>query len=219
LIHGISLSILAGERVLITGYSGSGKHTLLQLLNGLYENYEGIIKYNDVSIRNLNLQKMRDKIGDILAKDSIFQGSFLENITMGNPASVEEVINIVNIVKLNNFLDSLPEGIHTGLTPEGKSLSRAIKAKILLARCLAKKPKLIMLDENINLIRNHEREEILNYIYSREHPWTVLTVGYSIEMPEIFDKIICMKDGTFIDEGTYHEVKLKPWFQELSKNS
>jgi ABC-type bacteriocin/lantibiotic exporter with double-glycine peptidase domain len=217
LIHGISFSIQPGERVMITGYSGSGKHTLLQLLNGLYENYDGIIKYNDVSIRNLNLQKMRDKIGDILAKDSIFKGSFLENITMGNPATLEEVIDIVNIVKLYRFLDTLPEGVHTGLTPEGKSLSRSIKAKILLARCLAKKPKFIMLDENINLIRNQEREEILDYIYSREHPWTVLTVGYTIDKPELFDRIICMKDGDIIDQGTYDEVKDKDWFIELSK--
>ncbi len=219
LIHGISFSVQPGERVMITGYSGSGKHTLLQLLNGLYENYEGIIKYNDVSIRNLNLQKMRDRIGDILAKDSIFKGTFLQNITMGNPISMEEVISIVNIVKLNSFLDTLPEGVHTSLTPEGKSLSRSIKTKILLARCLAKKPKFIMLDENINLIRNNERDEILNYIYSPEHSWTILTVGYSIEKPDKFDRIICMKDGDIIDQGTYNEVKSKPWFIELSKSS
>lgn len=219
LIHGISFSINSGERVMITGYSGSGKHTLLQLLNGLYENYAGIIKYNDVSIRNLNLQKMRDKIGDIIAKDSIFRGSLLENITMGNPATLEEVIGIVNIVKLNRFLDSLPEGLHTELTPEGKSLSRAIKAKILLARCLAKKPGLIMLNENVNLIRQQERDEILNYIYDRRHPWTVLTVGYFIEKPEKFDKIMLMKDGDIIEQGTYKEVKGKPWFTELSIKS
>ncbi|MBK7428975.1 MAG: ABC transporter ATP-binding protein [Saprospiraceae bacterium] len=219
LIHGISFTIQPGERVMIAGHSGSGKHTLLQLLNGLYENYEGVIKYNDVSIRTLNLQKMRDKIGEILAKESIFKGTLLQNITMGHSASLEEIIEIINFVKLEGFVDTLPEGVQTGLIPEGKSLSRSIKAKILLARCLAKKPKFLMLDENINLIRTREREEILDFIYSKNHPWTVLTVGYSIEMAEKFDRIIFMKDGDIMDHGTYDEVKGKTWFKELSKNS
>lgn len=76
-----------------------------------------------------------------------------------------------------------------------------------------------MLDENINLIRNHEKDEILDFIYSKSHPWTVLTVGYSIEKAEKFDRIIFMKDGTIVDQGSYDEVKGKTWFKELSKNS
>lgn len=217
LIRGITFNVKSGERIMIAGYSGSGRHTLLQLLKGLYENYQGIIKYNNISIRNLNLQKMRDNLGDTMAKDSIFNGSFMDNITMGNPTSLKDLMDLVGIVKLNKFLDNLPSGIQTILDPEGKSLSRSIKAKIILARCLAKKPRLIMLDETINLIRTPEREEILEFIYSREHSWTVITVADSLEKAKKFDKIIFMKDGEILDQGTYNQVRDKPWFNDFTQ--
>jgi ABC-type bacteriocin/lantibiotic exporter with double-glycine peptidase domain len=217
LIHGVSFNVDLGQRVLLTGYSGSGKHTLLQLLNGLFESFEGIIKYNGVSIRSLDLLKLRDKIGDTMARDSIFKGTFLENLSMGNPVPLEEVIEVVKVTKLDRFLDSLPQGFHTELTPEGKSLSRSIKAKILVARCLIKKPEIIMIDENIDFIREKDKESIVNYIYDSKHKWTIISVNYSIVRPEMFDKFICMKDGYLIQEGTFEEVKDTEWFNELVK--
>jgi ABC-type bacteriocin/lantibiotic exporter with double-glycine peptidase domain len=218
LLQGVSFSVASGQRVLLTGYSGSGKHTLLQLLNGLYENFEGIIKYNGISIRSLDLLHLRDKIGDTMARDSIFKGSFLENLTMGNLVPIEEVLHVVQITRLQHFLDTLPLGLNTELIPEGKLLSRNIKSKILVARCLIKKPELIMLDENVEYIREGDKEAILNYIYDRKQPWTVISVNYSINKPDVFDKIIYLGDGKVLDEGSYDDVKSRPWFKELFKN-
>jgi ABC-type bacteriocin/lantibiotic exporter with double-glycine peptidase domain len=219
LLQGVTMTVKAGERILITGYSGSGKHTFLQLLNGLYENFDGIIKYNGVSIRSLDLLLLRDKIGDTMARDSIFKGTFMDNLTMGNDVPIEHVLKVVKVTRLENFLDTLPMGFNSELSPEGKLLSRNIKSKILVARCLIKKPELIMLDENVDYIREGDKESILNYIYDRQHPWTVISVNYSIVKPEVFDRIICMRDGQIMDDGPFDEVKNTPWFKELFKNS
>lgn len=217
ILNNISLSIPAGQKVLFTGYSGSGKHTLLQLLNGLYDDYEGVIKYNGVSVRSLNLLKLRDLIGDTMSKDSIFKGSFLDNLTMGNPIPMDQVLKVIKITSLDGFLDRLENGFDTDLVPEGKSLNRSTKSKILVARCLLKNPKIIMLDENIDFIREYDKKIILDYIFSDEHNWTIISVNYNITHPKYFDMIYCFKDGSIFDVGTYDEVKDTEWFNELIK--
>jgi len=217
LLKNVNFEIQDGERVLITGYSGSGKHTLLQLLNGFYLEYEGAIRMNGASIKSLNLQKMRDSIGDSLSTDAIFKGTFLENITLGEDKSMDEVLRIIDIARLRGFLDRLEEGLLTELIPEGKRLSRSNIAKILLARCLIKKPKLLLIDDNIDLIREDEKNAILDYIFEKQNLWTVIMVNNVITRGETYDKIICMKDGEIIDQGSPSEVRDKIWYQELKR--
>lgn len=217
LLKNISFEIQDGERVLITGYSGSGKHTLLQMLNGFFLEYEGAIRINGASLKSLNLQKMRDSIGDSLSTDAIFKGTFMDNITLGQKKSIDEVLKIIDITHLRGFLDKLEDGLFTELIPEGKRLSRSIIAKILLARCLIKQPKLLLIDDNIDLIRDTEKSDILDFIFNRDNRWTVIIVNNVITRGDNYDKIICMKDGELIDQGPPSEVREKVWFKELKR--
>lgn len=215
LLKDISFNIQNGERILITGYSGSGKHTLLQLLSGFFLEYEGVIRINGASLKSLNLQKMRDSIGDSLKTNAIFNGTFLENITMGEEKDIDEVLRIIDITQLRGFLDKLEDGLFTELIPEGKRLSRSIIAKILMARCLIKKPKLLLIDDNIDLIRETEKEAILDFVFNKENSWTVIIVNNVITRTDSYDRIFCMKDGELIDQGSPSEIREKVWYKEL----
>jgi len=215
LLNDLTFAVSPGERVLITGYSGSGKHTLLQLMNGFYSNFEGAIRYNGASIKSLNLQKLRDKIGESMTGEAIFNGTFLENITLGREVSFDKIFEIIELTGLRNFLDSLDEGLFTQLTPEGKHLSRSTKAKILIARLILKQPKLIILDENLYVIRDTERKSIMSYLCAQNHGWTVMVINNHIDHSDSFDRILFMRDGRLIDQGTPNEVKNKDWYKEL----
>lgn len=217
ILKDISFSIESGENVLFTGSSGSGKHTLLHILVGMYTNYEGTVKVEGISIKNLSMEKLRDEVGDNLAKESIFHGSLLENITMGKPMELEQVMEVIKIAKLEKFLDRLENSLETVLSPEGKRLSQSIKMKILLARCIACQPRLILLNENFNLIQLDERLDILRYLHQREHGWTVINLSNSTTYAEFYDRILFLDEGELKDEGSFDQVKNRDWFKELLK--
>lgn len=217
ILKDISFDIAPGENVLITGSSGSGKHTLLHILVGMYNKFEGSVKIEDVSLRNVNIEQLRNDIGDNLARESIFHGTLLENISMGKPVSMERVLEVIKVVKLQNFLDRLENGLYTLLSPEGKRLSQSTKIKLLIARCIVHTPRLILLNENVNLIKLEERLEILKYLHQREHGWTVINLSNSTTYAKYYDSIIYLSKGELMDIGPYDEVKGKGWFKELLK--
>lgn len=215
ILQGLNFDLKAGERILITGANGSGKNILLQLLTGMYTHYTGSIRINGLELRNLNLEQLRRTIGDSMAKESIFHGTLLENITMGRNAPMEEVLQVLKVTHLDRFADNLQDGLKTVLAPEGKKLSRSTKAKIVLARCLMTQPRLILLDENLNRIHNTERMDILDYILLKQHPWTVIAISNSVKMTPYFDRVLYMERGQLLDDGTPDSVKSRSWFKNL----
>ena len=85
MLKDIDLEVKPGERVCITGYNGSGKSTLVNILDGIYDSYEGIITFNSVSLHNLNLTVLRDHVAKNVSQEDIFDGSVLDNVTLGKP--------------------------------------------------------------------------------------------------------------------------------------
>src|SRR5690606_21397055 len=111
-INGISFDVLASERVCIAGFNRSGKSTLSQLLLGLYESYEGSIAYNNLSMRDLEKNSLRRLIGDNTSKEQVFDGTILENITLGIPnVPIEDVVWATDNVGLTDFIHELPDGL------------------------------------------------------------------------------------------------------------
>jgi ABC-type bacteriocin/lantibiotic exporter with double-glycine peptidase domain len=216
ILRRLSFDVAPGERVLMTGTNGSGKNILLQLLTGMYTHYNGSIRLNGLEIRNLNLEKLRRQIGDSMAKESIFYGTLLENITLGEPIPMEDVLKIMRMTHLDRFTENLQNGLMTMLFPEGKKLPRSTKAKIVLARALLCKPKLILLDENMNRIRPDERKDILKQILDKSNPWTVIAISNNVKMAPYFDRIMYIENGQKLAEGTPEQVKDQPWFQNLN---
>lgn len=216
-LQNINLTINSGEKVCITGYSGAGKSLLLSVLSGLYENYEGQIALNRVSLKNINDISLRTHIGDFLSQKNLFKGTIAENIHMGR-----EGINFYDIqwaiekAGLSNFVESLDEGYTTSIVPESPQLPNSIVQKIILARCLVKKPQLLVMDDSFSIWEKQERNNLYRFLCSSENK-TVIAVSNEKNFAAQCDKIVVMKEGRILDVDSFTEIKQKPYFEDLFK--
>jgi ABC-type bacteriocin/lantibiotic exporter with double-glycine peptidase domain len=207
-LNKLDLSISAGENLVLSGGNGSGKSTLLYIISALYNVQHGTIHFNGIPKKNLNLGQLRSIIGDYLAQEQLFQGSIMENITMGKVnASFDNVKWAVENLGLRDFISSLNDGYDTMLDPEGKRLPRSIVQKLLLARCIVDKPKLIVLEDPLEHIDEQERRKIIDFLTSEENCWTMITVSSDPYFAQKCDRIALMKDGRIEAIGNYESMK------------
>lgn len=214
LINGLNINIPAGSKICISGPNGSGKSFLLQLLAGLYSEYKGSIAYNGIPLDNWNRENLRELIGDSLAREEIFRGTLLENITMGKEGiSLDDVRDIVGLLGLQSFVESQPDGYETELKPEGLGIPSSVKLKIMLARCIIGKPRLILLEDSINQLNGQIRERVLDYLLKLD--CTVVAVSNNKETADKFDSVFVLTAGKVIAEGKLSTMNRKPWFKEI----
>ncbi|MEY4586351.1 MAG: hypothetical protein RIT05_769 [Bacteroidota bacterium] len=137
-----------GQLICIQGKAGTGKSTLLRLLDGAYTDFNGSLQIDNVPIRNFDLNSLRCQIGILLHQHDIFQGTLWENITMGREnVPIETVVQLFQKVSLSSYFATLPKGFDTELDPTGQRLPRQIIHKILLVRALIGAPRLLLLEE------------------------------------------------------------------------
>ena len=164
-LNGISFQFNPGERICLMGKGGTGKSTLLRLLDGAYADFEGSIQIDKVPIRNYNLKSLRATIGILLHQYDIFQGTLWENVTMGNPSvQVDKVITLFERVGLAPYFSTLKEGFETILDPTGQRLPRQIIHKILLVRALCCSPRLLLLEEPWSGMEEENRLQIMELL-------------------------------------------------------
>ena len=209
-LEDITLVVESGEKIGIAGYNGAGKSTLLKIIAGLYNEYAGSLSFNDIPMRNLNTDALRGIIGDNLNENTLFEGSIYENIALGkDEISMAEVIKICDLLDLLPYIQSLPQGIETTILSEGKTLSNSIKLKIILARCIAENPRLILLEDTFGLLEAGLRNKITEYFFSKKCGWTVFITTNNPDYLKMLDRIVVLENGKIIAEGSYYELAEK----------
>lgn len=199
-LRGASLEIISGHRVCIKGPNGVGKTTLLKLLTGMYSNFQGTITVNGLPFRSLRIEALRAIIGDNLNDTDVFKGTLFENIQAGRPnISKDQVMWALKEVQLDEFVSSHPTGLETPIDPEGKRLSKTITRKIVLARAIAEKPKILLLEDNLTNLNHDERQLIYNNILSKKHGWTVIIVSNDDAVANKCDDRYIMENGVIIN--------------------
>jgi ABC-type bacteriocin/lantibiotic exporter with double-glycine peptidase domain len=220
IIDNLSMKIEANERVCLTGYNRSGKATLIQIIAGLYSEFQGSVSYNRIPLRNLNLSSLRRNIGDYCSQEDMFKGSILENISMGSAEiNLEQVIWAAESIGLNEYVRRLPEGYHTILQPGGKNVSRSVRTKIMLARSIVKRPKLQAIEGFWLNLEPSEREAVANFLTSREHNWTLLIATDDPIIASKCDRIIIIKDGKIVESGTFMEIQKSTHFRKVFRGT
>lgn len=209
ILKGVSFSIEPGEKVAIIGDDGAGKSTLLRVLSGAYKEYEGGILMDNVPLKNYQSDSIRKKSGIFLSQQDIFNGTILENITMGNTAiSPNAVMVLSEKVGLKNFLEEQHDGFETVLDPVGKRLSRNIIQKILLLRALVNEPRLLLLEEPWSNLDNAHRKAIQDYLLDGNRMCTVLvSTSINDDFNAKCDKVLYMKDGQLVQAGSWDEIR------------
>ncbi|MBX2961047.1 MAG: ATP-binding cassette domain-containing protein [Cyclobacteriaceae bacterium] len=206
-LKNINLDIKAGEHMCFSGSGGSGKTTLTNIISGILSGFEGVVTINNYSIRDLDLTHLRDKIGKNISQEDLFDGSVLDNITVGKPMeSVEDAVNALRAVGLDDEINRMPEGLNTHITSGGKNLSNTTVHKLILARCLAKNPELIILNDFFNSLKRSAKIELIQCLMNKEKHWTLLAVSNDPLIMAACDRVIVMNEGQIEAEGKFDEL-------------
>lgn len=206
-LNGIDLKIQAGERVCLAGPGGAGKTTLVNILSGIYTNYEGVVALNNYSLRDLDLTHLRDKIGKNISQEDIFDGTILENLMLGKPAAlVHDAMEAIEAVGLREELLALPNGLNTHITSGGKSLSNTAVHKLILARCIAKKPNLIILNDFFNGLKREAKIQLIQCVTHPSRTWTLVAVSNDPLIMQACNRVVVMRNGKIEIDGPFNEL-------------
>lgn len=218
-IRGVSLNIEAGDRVALTGFNDSGKSTLLNILAGLYTNYQGIVSVNNISLREIDLPSLRHVIAKNISGDNIFEGTILENITLGkNTVTYQDVIWAIDKVGLSDFIHALPQGLETSMVSSGKTFSSSVINRLILARCIAQHPKLLILNDFFHNFQRSERIKLIKLLTDPSNGWTLIVSSDDPVVLSQCKKIVMMKEGTILRAGTFESLSNDKDFQEIVFN-
>ncbi|MGK0252596.1 MAG: ABC-type bacteriocin/lantibiotic exporter with double-glycine peptidase domain [Mariniflexile sp.] len=196
ILYNISLNIHAKSRILILGESGSGKSTLLRLISGITEATAGHIYVNNTSINSLNLNHYRAQLGLSLTEETPFEGSIKDNLTFGNAIITDdELFDVLLKIGLMDFVKEQPKGLQTVLYPDGKQMSHTVSKKIILARAILKKPKVLILEDALDRFNPTETNAIINYLSHKDRPWALIVVSSSGSWKSKCTEIIQLEKG------------------------
>lgn len=194
-IKDISINIESGEKVLIYGPKVSGKTTLLLLFSGVYNCIEGKLFINNVPQNKYDKESLLKQSMLLLNNPDIIESTLYDNITLGEPHSYDEVFNVAEIVGLKKFVDSHPDGYDMKLLSAGYGLPHSIVRKILLARLLIAKPKLVLIDDAFEGIDEEIISRVERYIKSEMQNSTMLLTSDNKRSKGICDKVLVLDNG------------------------
>ena len=199
ILSDISLKITPGSRQLIIGTNGSGKSTLLRLIEGIIEPTEGTIYANDFSLSGINPNHYRSFLGQSMTEESPFEGTILENITFGDKdIPYKDLQWALESVGLLSFVKEQPNGLNTVIYPEGQQIPYTVARKIVLARSIVRKPKLLLLNDPLNQFDKVEAERLMKFLGDPANPWALVVVSQDLRWMETCKKIITMDQGRII---------------------
>jgi ABC-type multidrug transport system fused ATPase/permease subunit len=179
----------------------------MNIIAGLYTDYEGVVTINNYSMRDLDLTHLRDQVAKNISQEDLFDGTLLENITLGrNHTSVHDAIHALEQVGLSDTINALPQGLETPILSGGKGLTKTMIHKLILARCLAKKPRLLVLNDFFITLAKADKIELLHAITRIDHPWTVIIASKDPMIMSACDRVIVMEDGQVRAQGTMEEL-------------
>ncbi len=215
-IENVSLEFKTGEKICICGYNGSGKSTLVKILSGLYFDFSGSLMINGMPLHEVNLHSYRSAIADNLSDQDIFEGSIEQNISLGrNDISIADILDSIKKVHLDSFIFSLPNGIKTHLQAGGYVLSKSNKEKLLLARSIAGKPKLLLIDEFFYNAEKNEKENILQHLFNPSNKWGIVIISNDREIMKKCDRLVMMDQGNILITGTFEELNNTDIFNRI----
>ena len=210
----INLYIDKNEKIAIVGTSGSGKSTMMNLLVRLYDPTSGEILLEDKNLKEYNLPEIREHIKLVRGNDPLFNMSVKENIMLGDEFTDQEFNKAVKKAKVDKFIDPLDEGYDTIVGERGSKLSDGQRERVAIARALIRNPKVLILDEATSGVDSQTEEEIFEEL--KEYDMTLIIISHRLSTIRKADKVVVLKDGEIIGEGTHNElVESSPIYKEI----
>lgn len=200
-------TIRPGSVVGIVGRSGSGKTTLTKLMQGLYPVQEGIIRFDGVDAREIDLSHLRKQIGVVLQENFLFRGTVRENLMMTKPdATLEEIVASAKAAGADEFIERLPQGYDTLLEENASNLSGGQKQRLSIARSLLARPRILILDEAASALDPESEAIFIRNLGQIAVGRTVVMISHRLSTLVNADAILVMKQGRLEDCGRHEEL-------------
>ncbi|WP_413476628.1 ABC transporter ATP-binding protein [Latilactobacillus fuchuensis] len=220
ILHDVNIEVDNGQMIALVGPTGSGKTTVMNLMNRFYDVDHGAVKIDDVDIREMDLDSLRSHVGIVLQESVLFSGTIRDNIVFGKPdATDEEVIAAAKQAHIHEFIETLEDGYQTKVSEEGNLFSTGQKQLISIARTIITDPALLILDEatsNVDTVTESRIQKAMdNVIQGR----TSFVIAHRLKTILNADRIIVLKDGKIIEEGSHQELlEQEGFYAELYNN-
>lgn len=206
-ITNFSLQIKKGEKVAIVGRTGSGKSTISQLLLRMYDVQDGMITYDGVPIKNIDINWLRTQISYVPQDVFLFSDTVQNNIGFGvNSATLEEVMQAARQASIHQEIEGFAKSYQTMIGERGVTLSGGQKQRISIARALVKEPALVIFDDCLSAVDARTEKEIWSNLNAWWKDKTALIITHRIFSLVEFDKVIVLDEGRIIEQGTHSEL-------------
>ena len=206
-LDGVSLTIPANKVTAIVGASGSGKTTIVKLLQGFYEPLRGQITVGNSPLSLINPHLWRSKAGSVMQESFIFSDTIARNIAVAtDEIDLDRLHHAVEVANIGEYINSLPLGYSTKIGMEGNGLSAGQRQRILIARAVYKNPEFIFFDEATNSLDANNESIIMDNLQAFYKGKTVLVVAHRLSTVRHADKIIVLDHGKVVEEGTHEEL-------------
>ena len=214
-VDGMSLKIRPGEYVAIVGTTGCGKSTLLRLLLGFEKPEKGAVYYDGKDISTLDLRSLRRRIGVVMQDGSLFQGDIYSNIVISAPQlSLDEAWEAAELAGIADDIRAMPMGMQTVLSEGQGGISGGQKQRLMIARAVAPKPKILMFDEATSALDNRTQKQVSDALAGLK--CTRIVIAHRLSTIRNCDRILVLDKGRIMEDGTYDElIARNGFFAEL----
>ena len=220
ILKDVSISAQKGKMIAVVGPTGSGKTTIMNLINRFYDVDAGSISFDGTDIREFDLDSLRSKVGIVLQDSVLFSGTIRDNIRFGVPdASKEMVEAAAKATHIHEYIESLPDKYDTLINDDQSVFSTGQKQLISIARTLMTDPQVLILDEATSNVDTVTESKIQNAMEAIVAGRTSFVIAHRLKTILNADQIIVLKDGEVIEQGNHHELlKLGGFYSELYHN-
>ncbi len=203
----MSVCVEAGQMLGIVGRSGAGKSTLVNLISRLYDPSEGVIKIDDIDIKQMGFAELRKSIAMVSQETYIFMGTVAENIAYARPdATRKEIIEAAMQASAHDFICKMPQGYDTIIGSSGRSLSGGEKQRVSMARAILANPRILILDEATSAVDTETELAIQESLERLVKGRTTLSIAHRLSTLRNADRLIVIDDGKITEEGTHAEL-------------
>ncbi len=206
-LHGINISADKGQMVALVGHTGSGKTTIMNLLNRFYDVRQGRIEFDGRDIRDISLPTLRKHVGIVLQDSVLFTGTIRDNIAFGDPqASQEAIERVAKQANVHDFIMTLEDGYDTVVSESNSRMSVGQKQLISIARTMLVDPDLLILDEatsNVDTVTEADIQKAMDVVIEGR---TSFVIAHRLKTILKADKIVVLENGRIIEEGTHESL-------------
>ena len=207
ILHGVSIKVHKSEMVALVGPTGSGKTTVMNLLNRFYDVDSGKITIDGTDVRDFSLKELRKNVGIVLQDPQLFSGTIADNIRFGDPdASMDKVVAAAKEANIHDFVTSLPDGYETKVSDEKNVFSAGQKQLMSIARTILTDPQFLILDEatsNVDTVTEANIQAVMDRVLQGR---TSFVIAHRLKTILNADKIVVLRDGNIIEQGNHDEL-------------